>query len=194
MIHKLRSILKLIRWDEWYDSKIALFFFSFYYLLLIHNKVQLQDMLLLLPLGIVFISGASFGFMLNDYSDRFVDKISGKVNFMSRLSDQQQICALVIAPLIGLIAFIPFYYYKFAVVFFFFSYLSSILYSASPFRLKEKGVWGVICVSLAQWVLPALIVFCIFEHFKMDTLFFTILSFFIGLRWILVSLQFSSYT
>lgn len=186
MIHRLRNILNLIRWDEWYDSKISLFFFVYYYLLLIHTKVQLQDIFLLLPLGIFFISLASFGFMFNDYSDKFVDKVSGKVNVMNRLSDQMQILVLVIAIVVGLVAFIPFYHYKFAVVFASLSYLSSVLYSASPFRLKEKGGWGVICVSLAQWVLPALVVFGIFGHFRMDTFLFTILAFFIGLRWILV--------
>lgn len=186
MIHKLRSILKLIRWDEWYDSKIALFFFAYYYLSLVHNRVQLQDMLLLFPFGIFSISLASFGFMLNDYSDKFIDKISGKVNVMSRLSNCQQIPVLAIALFVGLIAFIPFYQYKFAVIFIFLSYLSSVLYSAYPFRLKEKGTQGIICVSLAQWVLPALIVFGIFEHFGVDTLIFAIFSFLIGLRWILV--------
>jgi hypothetical protein len=58
-------------------------------------------MFLLLPLGIFYISLASFGFMLNDYSDKFVDKVSGKVNVMNRLSDQMQILALVIAIVIG---------------------------------------------------------------------------------------------
>lgn len=182
----MESLLKLIRWDEWYDSKIALFFFVCYYLLLLHNKVQLQDMLLLLPLGIFYISLASFGFMLNDYSDKFVDTVSGKVNAMNRLSNRQQILVLAIALFVGLIAFIPFYQYKFAVIFTALSYLSSILYSVHPFRLKEKGAWGIMCASLAQWALPVLIVFGVFEYFGLDTLLFVILSFLIGLRWILV--------
>ena len=186
MIHRIQNLLKLTRWDEWYDSKIALFFFVYYYLLLGHNEVQLRDMLLLLPLGIFFISLASFGFMLNDYSDRLVDRASGKSNAMNRLNNWQQMLALTIALFVGLAALIPFYHYRFALIFVFLSYLSSILYSAYPFRLKEKGTWGIICVSLAQWVLPALIVFGIFDHFALDTLLFVILSALIGLRWIMV--------
>ncbi|MBT9166883.1 MAG: hypothetical protein DDT19_00207 [Syntrophomonadaceae bacterium] len=186
MIHTLESLLKLTRWYEWYDSKMALFFFAYYYLIFVYNKVHLQNMLLLLPLGIFFTSLASFGYMLNDYSDKSIDKVSGKVNAMSRLSDRQQILALAIALLVGFVAFIPFYRYKFAAMFAFLSYLCSILYSAYPFKFKEKGIMGLTCVSLAQWVLPVLIVFGIFEHFGLDTLFFTMLSFLIGLRWILV--------
>lgn len=186
MIHTLKSLLRLTRWHEWYDSKMALFFFAYYYLIFVHNKVHLQSILLLLPLGIFFISLASFGYMLNDYCDKSIDKVSGKENAMSRLNDRQQILALAIALLVGFVAFIPFYRYKFAAMFAFLSYLCSILYSAYPFRFKEKGIMGLICVSLAQWVLPVLILFGIFEHFDLDTLFFALLSFLIGLRWILV--------
>ena len=183
---QMRRFLKLIRWDDWYDSKLPFFFLAYYYLLLIHHQVQLQKLVLLLPLGIFFASLASFGYMLNDYYDRFVDRISGKENVMDGLRDWQQIFALAIALSTGLIVFIPFYQYKLATISLFFSYLSSILYSARPFRLKEKGVWGITCVSLAQRVFPLLIVFAIFEHFRFDTLVFATLSFFIGLRWILV--------
>ena len=186
MIHKFGYILKLIRWSEWYHSKLPLFFIAYYYLLLIYHKVQLQDILLLLPLWIFFVSLASFGYMLNDYFDKSIDRMSGKLNAMDRLSDWQQIFALLIAPFIGFIAFIPFYQYKFALMFALFSYLLSILYSAPPFRLKDKGVLGITCVSLAEMVFPALIVFGIFEHFMLDTLLFATLYFLIGLRWILV--------
>lgn len=182
----MRKFLKLIRWNDWYDSKLPLFFFAYYYLLLIHQEIKLKSLVLLIPLGVFFASLASFGYMLNDYSDKTVDKIAGKENVMSDLSNRQQILVLVLALLVGLVVFVPFYQYKYAVVFLFFSYLSSILYSSYPFRLKEKGVWGIICVSLAQRVFPLFIVFAIFEHFKFDALIFASLSFLIGLRWILV--------
>jgi 4-hydroxybenzoate polyprenyltransferase len=182
----MKKLLKLIRWDDWYDSKLPLFFLAYYYLLLIHHEVHLQNLILLLPLGIFFSSLASFGYMLNDYSDKFVDRMSGKENTMCLLTNWQQILSLIIVLLIGLIAFIPFYHYKFTIFLLFLSYLSSILYSASPLRLKEKGMWGIACVSLAQRVFPLLIVFAIFEHFRFDTFVFAILSFLIGTRWILV--------
>jgi len=180
------TLLKLIRWDEWFDSKIPLFFLAYYYLLLVYSKVELQDLLLLLPLGVFFVSLTSFGYMLNDYFDKSIDEVSGKANALSRLSKRQQILALATALLTSLIAFIPFYRYKFAVVFLFFSYLSSIVYSDHPFRFKEKGIVGLISASLAQRTLPLLIVFGIFERFGLDTFLFALLSFLIGLRWILV--------
>lgn len=178
--------LKLIRWDDWYDSKLPLFFLAYYYLLLIYYEVQLESLALLLPLGIFYVALASFGYMLNDYCDKFFDRVSGKENAMSRLTNWQQILALITALFIGLVAFVPFYQYKFAIVLLFLSYLSSILYSAFPFRFKEKGIWGITCATLAQRVFPLLIVFAIFEHFQPDAIFFALLSFLIGVRWMLI--------
>ena len=182
----MKKLLKLVRWDDWYDSKLPLFFLAYYYLLFIRHEVQLQNLVLLLPLGGFFVSLITFGYMLNDYSDKFVDRISGKDNAMNRLNNWQQILALVSALVISLVVFIPFYQYKMATITLFFSYLSSVLYSIYPFRLKEKGIWGIICASLAQRVFPILTVFAIFEHFRLDTLIFSIISFLIGVRWILI--------
>jgi 4-hydroxybenzoate polyprenyltransferase len=182
----MRKILKLIRWYDWYDSKLPLFFLAYYYLLIVHNEVHIQSLILLLPLGVFFASLASFGYMINDYFDKTVDRISGKENTLSLLTHWQQIIVLLVVLSIGLFTFTPFYQHKFAITFLFLCYLSSILYSAPLLRLKEKSIWGVLCVSLAQRVFPILIVFAIFEHFKFDTFVFAILSFLIGIRWILI--------
>ena len=182
----MRRFLKLIRWYDWYDSKLPLFFLAYYYLLIIHNELYIQSLILFLPLGVFFASLASFGYMLNDYFDKSADRIAGKENLMSLLKDWQQILILIIVLCINLFSFIPFYQHKFAIIFLLLSYLSSILYSAPPLRLKEKGISGVVCVSMAQRVFPIMIVFAIFEHFRLDTFIFTLLSFLIGVRWILV--------
>jgi len=186
MINKLRNIQNLIRWNEWYNSKLSFFFLVTYYLAYVNNKIQLQDMFLLIFIGILLISLSSFGYMLNDYSDKFEDKLTGKKNAMNLLNNQQQFFAITLTAILFIFAFIPFYTNKYAIVFVFLSFLFSILYSAKPFKFKKRGVWGIICVALAQWVFPMLILFSLFEHFKMDLILFILLSLFIGLRWILV--------
>ena len=182
----MRKFLKIIRWYDWYDSKLPLFFLAYYYLLIIYNKADLQSLILFLPLWIFFVSLASFGYMLNNYFDETADRIAGKENLMIYLSNWQQLFILVTVLFISIISFTPFYKHRIAIIFLLLSYLSSILYSAPPLRLKEKGMWGVACVSLGQRVFPILIVFAIFEHFKFDTFIFIILSFLVGVRWILV--------
>lgn len=182
----MKKILKLIRWYDWYDSKLPLFFFAYYYLLIIYRKVWASYLILLVPLGIFYMAFFSFGYMLNDYFDRSIDRASGKLNILGTLPDRQQKIALLTVLIIGFIAFIPFFDYKTAMFFLFVSYISAIFYSTPPFRFKEKGVAGVICASLGQRVFPLLVVYSIFEHFKFDSFFLIILSFLIGLRWILI--------
>lgn len=182
----MKKFLKLIRWKDWYNSKLPVFLLAYYYLLLVYNKVLLEFLILLIPLTIFFCSLASFGYMLNDYADQVIDQITKKKNIIGTFKKWHQIIILVIFFFIGLISYIPIYKYKFALIFLIFSYMSAIFYSVSPFKLKERGIWGIISVSLAQRVFPLLIVFSIFNHFKLDTLIFVILSFFIGLRWIFI--------
>lgn len=182
----MNKFLQLIRWKDWYNSKLPVFLLAYYYLLLVYNKVLLEFLILLIPLTIFFCSLASFGYMLNDYADQVTDQITGKKNIIGSFKKWQQIIILVIFFFVGLISYTPIYKYKFALIFLISSYISAIFYSVSPFRLKERGIWGIISVSLAQRVFPLLIVFSIFNHFKLDTLIFVILSFFIGLRWIFI--------
>jgi len=124
--------------------------------------------------------------MLNDYFDKSIDRISGKENILSTLNNRQQKLAPLIVLAIGSITFLPFYKYQTATISLVLSYISAIAYSAPPFRLKEKDVWGIICASLGQRVFPLLIIYSFFEHFKLDTILFIGLSFLIGLRWILI--------
>lgn len=181
-----RWFLKLIRWNDWGDSKLPLFFLIYYYLILVHDHVRLLNLILLIPLAVFFASFFSFGYFLNDHFDKSVDMIACKENVMSHLPNWQQMLALTCALSTSLVAFFPFYQYSSATTLLFLSYLSSILYSTPPFRLKEKGLLGIVCASLVQRVLPVLIVFSIFGHFGFDALIFAVFSFLLGLRWILV--------
>jgi 4-hydroxybenzoate polyprenyltransferase len=124
--------------------------------------------------------------MVNDYFDQIADKTAGKENTISTLTTWQQKLAIFVAFIFGLIAFIPFYQYRIAIIWLILSYLFAVLYSATPFRLKEKAIWGLACSSLAQRVFPLLIVYSVFQHFGFDAILFVGLSFLIGLRWILI--------
>lgn len=182
----MREVLRLIRWYEWCDSKLAIFILTYYYLLLFYHRVELFDIVLMLPLTVLYISSAAFGYMINDYSDKTVDKIAGKKTVMNSLKEWQQILVIMLVLFVCIVSFLPFLQHTFAVISLFLSYLTAFLYSIKPFRLKERGAWGIIFASLAQRVLPIILIFSIFNHFQLDTLFFLILCFLIGIRWILI--------
>jgi len=182
----MKTLLGLIRWKDWYDSKPPLFFFAFYYLLLTLYKVDIQHLFSLIFLGIFYISFFSFAYMMNDYFDQSADRIAGKENFLSTLIGWQQTLALSTAFIVGTIALTPFYQQQTAVIMLILSYLFAVLYSAPPFRLKGRGILGIACASLGQRVFPLLVVYSVFEHFGLDTIIFVALSFLIGIRWILI--------
>lgn len=105
---------------------------------------------------------------------------------MNGLKEWQRILVILFVLFLGITSFSPFFHNMLAVFSLFFSYLTSILYSMKPFRLKERGAWGIIFAALAQRVLPIILVFSIFNHFQLDTVVFLILCLLIGFRWILV--------
>lgn len=56
------------------------------------------------------------------------------------------------------------------------------MYSAPPFRLKERGIWGIIGASMAQWMVTVVMVFAVFGHYDVDTFIFAVFYLLIGLR------------
>jgi 4-hydroxybenzoate polyprenyltransferase len=58
-------------------------------------------------------------------------------------------------------------------------------YSLPPLRFKERGILGLIVASIAQRSLPGLVFFATYRHWETDTLLFSFLYFFVGLRWII---------
>jgi 4-hydroxybenzoate polyprenyltransferase len=140
----------------------------------------------LIFLGIFFLSFFSFGYMLNDFFDQWTDKVVGKENAMSTLSRRWQILVLSVSFFIGVFVLAPFYRNQMMLVWLSLSYLFAMLYSAPPFRFKERDLLGVTCASLAQRVFPLLLVYSVLEHFGLDSILFLALSFLIGLRWIFI--------
>lgn len=98
---------------------------------------------------------ASFGFLLNDYSDRSQDSLAGRPSPASRTDDRQLIALLLVlfsAPFF-LLSFLP--GGKLASGIVLIEYLLFVLYSVRPMRLKERGFAGPLADSLYGHVLPS---------------------------------------
>jgi len=183
----LQSIGELIRWQEWYDSKVPLLFVCFYHLCLVESPPTDQ----VLPKFAVVTGFASlylaFGYYINDFSDREGDILAGKKKLIAHLPDQIVIGSLCLLGLAGMaIPFTQVHDYPLAVWLAGVAYFFAIFYSMSPIRFKERGVWGLVVSATAQRSLPVLFVFAIFNHFALDTWLFFLLFCLIGVRWILV--------
>jgi 4-hydroxybenzoate polyprenyltransferase len=85
--HILRSVAALVRWREWYDSKLPLYLVAMVYVVLQMEHpgvMQAKQMAALLAL---FCCYAAFGHIVNDYADRDVDRKAGKKRLLASWSN-----------------------------------------------------------------------------------------------------------
>lgn len=142
---------------------------------------------LFVPLGI----GASFVSLINDYCDLEEDLKAGKNNRLlgiSKLKQRLLILATLMFFLIAMYILLPFVE---GFILFMGALLVYTLYSVSPFRLKNRGGWGVLADSLGAHAFPSMGVFAILSQFMTESvdwmalLLIGIWSLFYGLRGIL---------
>jgi 4-hydroxybenzoate polyprenyltransferase len=184
IIHTASS---LFRWKEWFDSKVPLFFVAFYYLCL-NTTIPTEQVILRFVLSTAFgCAYLAFGYFINDYFDRDLDRAAGKQKAIQFLSDSTILILLTILGLFGsIIALMVIQNKIIAVLFVAVAYFLGIYYSKPPIRFKERGVWGLAVASFAQRAVPVLLMFVMFQHYEFDSLFLLLLFALIGLRWILV--------
>src|SRR5436190_3746151 len=105
----LAFVRALVRWDEWYDSKVPLFLVCTYYAALVHPKLG-AELLGEIALLVVLLCGyASFGHMVNDFSDCDADRAAGKRNLLATLSQSRAAVLTLTAGICGLLPAIIFY-------------------------------------------------------------------------------------
>ncbi len=180
------SILKikeLVRWHEWYDSKLPFLFIALSYILIAHRSQRPSPLVAfrLLAFGCVYLA---FGYALNDFSDREQDSAANKPNAMSELPPAKRLlflaalftASLLILPLqstLELVVVIT-------------SYFFAIFYSLPPLRFKERGLWGLLVSAAAQRSLPVLLFFSAYTTPGWVVVALCILYLFIGLRWMFI--------
>ena len=191
LIENIKNIIRisrnLFRWNEWFDSKVPLFFVTFYYLCL-NSVITSGQIILRLSLSIVFgCAYLSFGYFINDYYARDQDLAAGKQKTIQSLSDSTILSLLLILGVIGIIIALAMIQNKiFAILFILVAYFLAIYYSKPPIRFKERGVWGLAVASFAQRAIPVLLMFGMFQQYELDSLLLLLLFALIGMRWILV--------
>lgn len=135
--------------------------------------------------------GASYVSLINDYTDLEEDLKAGKSNRLLGISKWKQhflILATLVGILIAIYILLPFVE---GLVLFIGALLVYTLYSVPPFRLKNRGGWGVLADSLGAHVFPSMGIFAILSQFMSESVDWTALlligiwSFFYGLRGIM---------
>jgi 4-hydroxybenzoate polyprenyltransferase len=122
-------------------------------------------MLICVAILVSLVGCASYGYILNDSFDIEQDRLAGKKN---RMQDVRGMTRFVLVCLALFIGFLPFLLHRFpqaALLVVLANCLLSTLYSAVPFRWKERAVLAVFLDAAAAHFLPVLLVFVMFSDF-----------------------------
>ncbi|MFN8286864.1 MAG: UbiA family prenyltransferase [Chitinophagales bacterium] len=148
---------KLFRSNIWWVAVVPQVLGWVYFCILdgtFHFPEQLQSF------GFFFlalVTTSAFGYLFNDLCDVEADKAAGKSNSLGKLSFGLR---LVIVTLALAVAVISWYLVKatlWANLFFGLQIFALIIYSAPPFRLKNRHIWGALTDAFYGHVNPILI-------------------------------------
>jgi protein O-GlcNAc transferase len=186
MLSPLAFARALVRWSEWYDTKIPLFLVCIYYAALSGSTLDIRLIgnmtILMVTLGIY----ASFGHIINDFSDREADRRAGKQNLLATLSPRGALAFVLLAAAAGVVSVLFYWRQPDVVALLALCYGLATLYSSPPVRLKERGATGLIAAALAQRTAPAAFIFEAMQSWDWTAAALCILGTVIGLRFILV--------
>ncbi|MDD4577120.1 MAG: UbiA family prenyltransferase [Anaerolineaceae bacterium] len=181
------SVPDLVRWKEWYHSKIPFVFITLFTVTLADSipvDIALPRLVVLL---IFCCSYLAFGYLINDFSDKKIDQAAGKIKAIQNFSDSTILSLLVILFIIGsAMALVSISNTYLTILFLFVAYFFGFFYSMPPLRFKEKGVWGLVISSITQRVIPILLLGDLLTEQKIIFILFLLLFTLIGIRWILV--------
>lgn len=183
----MKRFLKLVRYKEWFDSKWDIYLYVFLLYWIRHpetdSMVCLKEIVSVMSFSFFLLA---FGYAFNEYSDAKEDLMAGKVNYVAQLDTPKQ--RFLVGSLLALGCAIPiclFPSWGMALIISL-SFLMAFLYSYRRFGIKQCGIWGLMMSSLAQRVCPLFIIFYLFDDWSATTVLVALLSFIIGVRWILI--------
>ncbi len=180
-------VRSVVRAGELAQSKLPLVFACGYYAIHMKQGDSLQSILTLGWIVWILCLNASFGYAINSYSDKKVDRLAGKKNTLSDLSSASALFVVSLFPALALVAlFTPRPAEDVVILTTSISFLLAWSYSVPPIRLKERGAFGLIAAACAQRVLPAVIVFRAFGIWNEVSVCLCVLGFLIGVRYMVV--------
>lgn len=177
----LTTFRELVRWREWYYSKVPLFLVGMVYAVLRMPQPAAAQAIQMAALFVLLCLYVAFGHVVNV----FPAARSMSRSVLAGWSERSALIALAI-PCISTVDLALICFDATAAAMTMISVLIAALYSLPPVRLKERGVLGPLAAALAQRTLPAAIIFEGLGAWDVVAVGFTALSTLIGLCWIIV--------
>ena len=180
-----KNLQKLIRWQEWFDTKLPLIVMIAYYANLRYQQPIWDATIRICLYGAGLLA---FGYLVNDISDQEPDRLVGKQRVVHQLSRIQAWSTTITIVLIMIISLWPYFLRQPFIVSmsFIFSICVAMAYSLYPFRLKERGWLGLVTASAAQRSIPAFVAAICLYTLDLVILAILLVYFLNGLRYIIL--------
>lgn len=186
---KYFNIGKYLRLNEWIDTKVPMLMsvvIYFYW-----SKAWSFGSMEFFGLMIVFFLFNSFflafGYVINDYADWEFDIKAGKSKIMHSMKKEYVILSLIFLVFLSIIPIWIFSGLKLTTcICIIITFFCGATYSIKPFRFKERGIWGLLVASVAQRCIPLIVLRSMYDIPFLEFTIWIILSFLVGLRYILV--------
>ncbi|KHF25754.1 hypothetical protein BOW16_02830 [Solemya velum gill symbiont] len=184
---KLHEILFILRFHDW-QSKTAFFLVAIGYSMSQHSVPIADNLMAASSLFLLLCLYAASGYSLNQYFDRGVDKACGKHRDIGDFPIATARITIIVLLVIAFLFSLHFLFSgKFYVwILYWASIAAALAYSMPPLRLKERGYFGWISASLAQRVLPFVVIFEYFDVWTWISAGLCLLALMTGLRYIIV--------
>lgn len=156
---------KIIRYNDWWTSKIAPILAIGYATILINHANLFKSAIWLLFLLLSLVIGATYVSMINDITDAADDVKAGKNNYMVMIDKKLRWLMLIVCVLLGGIFMYFFYPDTFSFVLYVMSWVVFSLYSLPPVRLKVRGLWGVFADASGAHLFPTCLVVASMSYF-----------------------------
>lgn len=151
------KILKVIRSAEWWEYKLPPLLAIGYATTIKSNGDLLEVRSHLLFLFFSLVIGAIYVSIINDITDIKIDRLSGKKNRMSNLSDFWHWILPISCISIGVACGKHMFPDKLSILMYSIPWISFSLYSFKPVRLKEKGIFGVLADASGSHIFTSLL-------------------------------------
>jgi 4-hydroxybenzoate polyprenyltransferase len=155
--HFGRQFKTFVRASEWWGYKFSPLLATAYATASLTNTSIWSLLPCLLILLLALTVGAVYVSLLNDWTDRAIDKAAGKSN---RLAEKSTAFASLVLGVCVAIGFgFGFYFWTLAPaisLWYLGAWVAYSLYSLPPFRLKVRGFWGVLADAAGAHFFPQL--------------------------------------
>lgn len=159
------KLLKVIRSVEWWEYKLPPLLAIGYATALKADGVFFNSIPHLLFLLLSLIIGATYVSIINDITDIKDDLASGKTNRIAAVKPAIRWLFPVLCLLMGLICCYVLYPDRLSILLYLIPWVSFSLYSFPPFRLKNRGIWGVLADASGSHIFTSLLMVSSISYF-----------------------------